>query len=116
MFGCAVVVWENRDVSNIVASRGKMISFPIDEVRNNFPALSRTNGAHPPIIFDNPAGTQLPERVIDAVSNAMVTASSNIGGYFAGSKAAEAIWVRAHEAMADMLGASSMREIIIGGL
>ena len=44
----------------------------------------------------------------------MVNASSNLGGYFASSKAADAIWVGAHEAMVDMLGASSMREIVIG--
>ena len=91
-----------------------MIRFPIDDVRAHFPALSSTNGAQPPLIFDNPAGTQLPQMVIDAVSEAMVTAPSNLGGYFKGSKTADGIWQRAHEAMADMLGASSMREIIIG--
>lgn len=91
-----------------------MIKFPIETVRNNFPALSRTAGNQAPVVFDNPAGTQLPQRVIDAVSEAMVTASSNLGGYFASSRAADGIWLRAHEAMAEMLGASSMREIIIG--
>lgn len=91
-----------------------MFKFPIDDVRNNFPALSPANGSSAPLIFDNPAGTQLPQRVIDAVGSAMVGASSNLGGYFAGSKSADAIWTEAHQAMADMLGAASMREIIIG--
>jgi cysteine desulfurase family protein (TIGR01976 family) len=44
----------------------------------------------------------------------MATASSNLGGFFSASKAADTIWVDAHKAMADMLGAASMREIIIG--
>jgi cysteine desulfurase family protein (TIGR01976 family) len=91
-----------------------MITFPIETVRNNFPAVSRTDANPAPVVFDNPAGTQLPQRVIDAVSEAMVTASSNLGGYFASSRAADGIWLRAHEAMAEMLGAASMREIIIG--
>ena len=39
-----------------------MIRFPIEEVRASFPALSPANGASPPLIFDNPAGTQLPRR------------------------------------------------------
>lgn len=91
-----------------------MIRFPIEEVRNSFPALSRGNGTQPPLIFDNPAGTQLPLRVIEAVKDAMVLAPSNLGGYFTGSLAADAIWTRAHEAMADLLRAASMREIIIG--
>jgi cysteine desulfurase family protein (TIGR01976 family) len=91
-----------------------MNSFPIDEVRSAFPAVSGAAGAAAPVFLDNPAGTQLPRRVIDAVSAAMVEASSNLGGYFTGSRKADAIWERAHQAMAEMLGAASMREIIIG--
>lgn len=91
-----------------------MSRFPIEDIRRNFPALARNHNGQHPIILDNPAGTALPQSVIDAVSEAMVTASSNLGGYFVGSKMADDIWVRAHEAMADLLGASSMREIIIG--
>ena len=91
-----------------------MSRFPVDDVRAEFPAVSGLNGATAPIFLDNPAGTQLPRRVIDAVGAAMVSSSSNLGGYFASSKSADAIWERAHQAMADMLGAASMREIIIG--
>jgi cysteine desulfurase family protein (TIGR01976 family) len=91
-----------------------MNSFPIEDVRSEFPAISGVDGAAAPVFLDNPAGTQLPRRVIDAVSTAMIDASSNLGGYFAGSRNADAIWERAHQAMADMLGAASMREIIIG--
>jgi cysteine desulfurase family protein (TIGR01976 family) len=91
-----------------------MSSFPIDDVRAAFPAVTGANGAIPPVFLDNPAGTQLPQQVIDAVSAAMISSSSNLGGYFASSQSADAIWQRAHQAMADMLGAASMREIIIG--
>lgn len=91
-----------------------MKSFPVEDIRAEFPAISRADGVSAPVFLDNPAGTQLPRRVIEAVSAAMIEASSNLGGFFTGSQNADAIWERAHQAMADMLGAASMREIIIG--
>ena len=91
-----------------------MNSFPIEDLRAEFPAISGETGTAAPVYLDNPAGTQLPRRVIDAVSAAMINAGSNLGGYFGSSRRADAIWERAHQAMADMLGAASMREIIIG--
>lgn len=92
--------------------RSKLAPFPIEAVREQFPALSLEDGGR--VYLDNPAGTQPPRRVIDAVSHAMVSASSNLGGYFKSSKAADEIWRRAHDAMADMLGAASAEGVIIG--
>lgn len=86
-------------------------AFPIDQVRSRFPAISKLE--NPPVYFDNPAGTLVPQQVIDAVAAAMANATHNLGGFFEGSKRAEAIWQDAHEAMADMLGATSHREIVI---
>jgi len=86
--------------------------FPIERVRAQFPALAA--GEQAPIYLDNPAGTLVPQPVISAAALAMATASHNLGGFFAGSKRAEAIWDKAHAAMVDMLGAQSAREIIIG--
>lgn len=86
-------------------------AFPIDQVRSCFPAISKLD--NPPVYFDNPAGTLVPQQVIDAVAAAMAGTTHNLGGFFEGSKRAEAIWQDAHEAMADMLGATSHREIVI---
>jgi len=86
-----------------------MSSFPIDAVRAVFPALADESV----VFMDNPAGTQVPRRVIDAVSCAMVDAASNLGGYFPQSRAADATWLAAHEAMADLLGAASFREVVV---
>ena len=85
------------------------MTFPIDAVRGEFPALREG-----PIFFDNPGGTQVPQRVIDAVSAAMLNASSNLGGSFPSSKNSLDINIQAHEAMKDLLGARSSEEIIIG--
>lgn len=86
-----------------------MTNFPIDAVRAEFPAL-----AGPAVFLDNPGGTQVPRRVIAAVSDAMSRAASNLGGHFEASRAAERINERAHAAAAALLGASSGREIAIG--
>ena len=91
-----------------------MRKFPIDLVRDAFPALAPNSDSGSTIFLDNPAGTQVPRRVADAVAAAMLTASSNLGGHFSQSRAAEDIWQEAHEAMAHMLGAATAQEIIIG--
>jgi len=86
-----------------------MTGFPIDLVRRQFPALADGDA-----YLDNPAGTQLPRGVVEAVTAALTGAASNLGGYFRASQAADAIYARAHAAMADLLGAASEREILIG--
>lgn len=91
-----------------------MPDFPIDQVRDQFPALRLEANSRRLIFLDNPAGTQVPSMVMDAVNDAMTTASSNLGGFFPASVRADHIWQNAHQAMADMLGAESKREIVIG--
>ena len=91
-----------------------MRPFPIDRVRREFPALSRPQHDKPRVFMDSPAGTQIPRQVIDAVSNALVDAASNDGGFFENSRHAEAIHARAHGAMADFVNARSPDEIAVG--
>ena len=91
-----------------------MNAFPIDRVRREFPALSGRHDGSPRVFMDNPAGTQLPRRVVDAVSNALVDAASNYGGFFENSRNAEVVYRRAHDAMADFVNARSPNEIVVG--
>ncbi len=91
-----------------------MSTFPIDRVRREFPALSGTRDGTLRVFMDNPAGTQLPRRVVDAVANAMVEAASNYGGYFEVSRNAEETCAAAHRAMADFVNARSANEIVVG--
>ncbi|MCC7048338.1 MAG: cysteine desulfurase-like protein [Alphaproteobacteria bacterium] len=88
-----------------------MQAFPIDAVRRQFPSVSKNAQR---IYLDNPAGTQIPARVSEAVAKAMTAASSNLGGFFPDSEAADATWLAGHEAGAELLGAASYREIIVG--
>ncbi|MUT25081.1 cysteine desulfurase-like protein [Mesorhizobium loti] len=90
------------------------MDFPIEAVRGQFPALSLTDKGRRRIYLDNPAGTQVPQAVADAVSRCLLTTNANLGGYFETTIAAQSVVDDAHRAMADFLGAASPEEIIIG--
>ncbi|MER9465963.1 cysteine desulfurase-like protein [Mesorhizobium sp. M0482] len=90
------------------------MDFRIDAVRAKFPALSLTDKSRRRIYLDNPAGTQVPQAVADAVSRCLLTTNANLGGFFETTVAAQDIVDEAHLAMADFLGAASPQEIIIG--
>jgi cysteine desulfurase family protein (TIGR01976 family) len=91
-----------------------MTAFPIDDVRGEFPALALTDHGRSRAYLDNPAGTQVPQGVIAAVAHCLGETNANLGGAFATSKAADAAVGGAHAAMADLLGAASAREVVIG--
>ncbi len=90
------------------------MSFDPDIARSEFPALDITDDGRPRIYFDNPAGTQVPRRVIDRMADCLTNANANLGGYFETAKRADAVVADAHEAMADFLNAASPDEIIFG--
>jgi cysteine desulfurase family protein (TIGR01976 family) len=88
--------------------------FPITALRAQFPALALEDAGHRRIYFDNPAGTQLPQVVIDRTLEAMIDKNANLGGYFATTVAADESVNEAHQAMADFYHAASAREIVFG--
>ena len=90
------------------------MTFPIDRVRDRFPALTITDGARARVYLDNPAGTQVPGSVAEAVASCLIESNANLGGFFPTSVASEEVVVGAHRAMADFLGAESAEEIVIG--
>ncbi|MBZ9659398.1 cysteine desulfurase-like protein [Mesorhizobium sp. ESP-6-4] len=91
-----------------------MAEFPIEAVRGKFPALSLTDDGRRRIYLDNPAGTQVPQAVADAVSRCLLTTNANLGGFFETTVAAQKVVDAAHAAMADFLNAPSVEEIVIG--
>lgn len=90
-----------------------MTTFDIDAVRAQFPALTLEHAGRPMAFFDGPGGTQVPQRVIDAVSDYYRTSNANHGGAFATSQRSDAIDDAAHAAIADLLGAEA-REVKFG--
>ncbi|MCU0514174.1 MAG: cysteine desulfurase-like protein [Anaerolineae bacterium] len=87
----------------------------IQAVRAQFPALHQPTAAGTlPVFLDNPAGTQVPQRVIDAVSAYYRTMNANAGGKFATSQRSDAMMQRARERVAAFLNAPRPEEIVFG--
>lgn len=83
-------------------------------LRPEFPALARKQDGRPVVYLDGPGGTQVPRRVIDAVSRYLIESNANHGGAFATSEASDALTAEAHAAVADLVGAASPEEIKFG--
>jgi cysteine desulfurase family protein (TIGR01976 family) len=81
-----------------------MTSFPIDEVRAQFPALAVTDDGRPRIYFDGPGGTQACRQAISRMAAHLEHGTANSGGAFSTSAQTDALSRDAHQAMADLLG------------
>ena len=82
--------------------------------RAAFPALRRTLNGKPLAYFDGPGGTQVPQPVIDAVSDYYTRWNANTHGQFVTSQDSDQILQETREALAAFLGAPSWREISLG--
>src|SRR3954447_19882505 len=90
-----------------------LTAIDMQSVRSQFPALAETVNGHPAVYFDAPGGTQVPQRVIDAISGYLVHSNSNTHGQFHTSHLTDDVLTQAHAAMADMLGCDA-DEIVFG--
>ena len=89
---------------------------PIDSnfVRHQFPSLSRTHNNQPLIFLDGPAGTQVPELVINAISKYYSTSNSNTHGAFITAQETDQLIDRMRQRMAALIGAEGPETISIG--
>jgi cysteine desulfurase family protein (TIGR01976 family) len=86
----------------------------VARVRRQFPALQRVCGGQTPAFFDGPGGTQVPQRVIDAIVSYFSACNANHGGLFRTSRESDALLAGAHKAIADLIHAPSADEIVFG--
>ena len=82
-------------------------------VRSQFPALAQTVNRHPAVFLDGPGGTQVPQRVIDAISDYLRRDNANTCGAYATSRRTDAVVADARAAMADFLNCNA-DEIVFG--
>jgi cysteine desulfurase family protein (TIGR01976 family) len=82
-------------------------------VRSQFPSLAQTVGKHPAVFLDGPGGTQVPQRVIDAIADYLTRNNSNTGGAYQTSRNSERMIADARSAMGDFLNCDA-DEIVIG--
>lgn len=85
----------------------------VTTIRRQFPALQESYGGRPAIFFDNPGGTQVPLRVMDAVVDYYSRRNANTHGLFETSRRTDAVIEGARQAAADLVGAQP-HEIVFG--
>src|SRR5690348_2621566 len=85
----------------------------LTRIRSQFPSLSQTVNGHPAVFLDGPGGTQVPQRVIDAISKYLRHDNANTGGAYATSRHTDAMIAEARAAMADFLHCTA-DEVVFG--
>lgn len=86
----------------------------LEYCRSQFPALRREIDGRPIVYFDGPAGTQVPQCVIEAVSHYYAHNNANHDGLFPTARDSDAMLAEAHRAMADLLGAEDPDTVYFG--
>ncbi|HTS38442.1 MAG TPA: cysteine desulfurase-like protein [Candidatus Solibacter sp.] len=85
----------------------------LTHIRAQFPSLTQTVNGNPAVFFDGPGGTQVPQRVIDAISGYLSTDNANSGGNYPTSRRTDAMIASARAAMADFFHCAA-DEVIFG--
>jgi cysteine desulfurase family protein (TIGR01976 family) len=85
--------------------------FPVEEVRRRFSALERAGRF---LFFDNGAGAQVPDSVIEAVSDHLLARNVQRGGPYRQSREVDAMIARARGSVAAFVNARSADEIAFG--
>ncbi|TGP51140.1 cysteine desulfurase-like protein [bacterium M00.F.Ca.ET.230.01.1.1] len=86
-------------------------AFPVDKIRAMFPALQRAGDF---IFMDNAAGAQIPQSVLDAVTNHLVAHNVQRGGRYGRSITVDQSVAEARESVALLINAYSSSEICFG--
>ena len=81
----------------------------VEWVRQQFPSLHQSVNGQPAVFFDSPGGTQVPQRVIDAIAGYLSTSNANSGGAFATSQRTDQMIAEARAAMADFFNCCKRR-------
>lgn len=88
-----------------------MLDFPISSVRQSFPALHNRENF---VFFDNGAGAQVPQTVLDAVHDHLLSRNVQRGGRYRRSQEVDAAIQRARESVAIFLNAREPDEVAFG--
>ncbi len=85
----------------------------LDTIRAQFPSLNETVNGQPAVFLDGPGGTQVPQRVIDAIADYLKRSNANTNGAYLTSYRTNEVLEAARSAMADFFG-SDPDEVVFG--
>src|ERR1700738_2319077 len=95
----------------IVNSPAEAVNFPAQALREQFPALRHAGSS---IFFDNAAGAQVPQIVLDAINHHLIDHNVQRGGRYPQSMAVDATIARARSSVAAFVNARRPEEIAFG--
>ena len=101
------------DLTPMPTAQTDIAALDISRVRSQFPSLSQTVAGQPAVFLDGPGGTQVPQRVIDAISGYLKNSNANTCGAYATSQHTNAMIAEARAAMADFFGCDH-DEVVFG--
>jgi cysteine desulfurase family protein (TIGR01976 family) len=90
---------------------GARQAFPAEALRAQFPALQRAGSF---VFFDNAAGAQVPQIVLDAVNRHLIECNVQRGGRYPQSIAVDTVIARARQSVAAFVNARRPEEIAFG--
>ncbi|MFY9843381.1 MAG: cysteine desulfurase-like protein [Terriglobales bacterium] len=94
-------------------SSSSPVALDLTWVRSQFPALAQTLNQRPMVFLDGPGGTQVPQRVIDAISDYLAHNNANTGGAYHTSRNTDRMIAEARSAMGDFLNCAA-DEVVFG--
>src|SRR5208337_1804567 len=95
------------------SSPSSLTALDLTWVRSQFPALAQSVHGEPAVFLDGPGGTQVPQRVIDAIADYLAQNNANTGGAYATSRNTDRMIAEARSAMGDFLHCDG-DEIVFG--
>lgn len=96
---------------NPKAGSNSASKFPVEQVRPLFPAL---NDGENFVFFDNAAGAQIPQSVLDAVTRHLLRCNVQRGGRYSKSEEVDATIDRARHSVAMLVNSGDPNEIAFG--
>ncbi len=83
-------------------------------IRKQFPSLQRKHEGLPMVFVDGPAGTQVPQKVIDSIVHYYSNSNANTHGAFQTTRETDQVIAGMRSSMASFLGAEGPETISIG--
>jgi cysteine desulfurase family protein (TIGR01976 family) len=96
-----------------IAEQATSTTLDLTWVRSQFPSLTQKVNGQPAVFLDGPGGTQVPQRVIDAISECLARNNANTCGAYQTSRNTDRMIAEARAAMGDFLNCDA-DEVVIG--
>jgi cysteine desulfurase family protein (TIGR01976 family) len=91
----------------------KESTISVDDIRAQFPALTRVHNGYPVAYFDGPGGTQVPRSVVEAMNDYLFNHNANTHWGYPTSDETDALIEASRQAFADFFN-SSPDEVVFG--